>query len=133
MEPVRLGKIQWQVMGQDTMPQFRLRPRDHLVGLRQFLDVASAGDQRVVKDLDRTDLQHVQNDLRILGIVLVPAVVQRFPRAGESDGRHELEIESRGPEGEHQRLVIVAAKPMAWPAKPIVTGRPYSSKAAIRR
>lgn len=90
MEPVRLGKIQWQVMGQDTMPEFRLRPRNHLVGLRQFLDVTSASDQRVVKDLNRPNLQHPQDDLRILRIILVPAVVQCFSRAGLSSWLHRL-------------------------------------------
>ena len=92
------------------MPEFRLRPRNHLVGLRQFLDVTSASDQRVVKDLNRPNLQHPQDDLRILRIILVPAVVQCFSRAGESNGRDELQIEPRGPEGAHQRPVGIARR-----------------------
>jgi hypothetical protein len=48
-----------------------------------------------MKDLHRADLQHAQNDLGILRIILVPAVVQRLPRSGERDGRDELQIESR--------------------------------------
>ena len=50
-----------------------------LIGLRQFLDIACDGHQRIVKDLDSADLQHVQDDLRVLRIVLVPAVVNRLP------------------------------------------------------
>jgi hypothetical protein len=89
------------------MPQFGLGARDHLVGLRQLLNVAGAGHQRVMKDLNRADLQHAQNDLRILRIVLVPAVVQRLPRPGECHGRDQLQLETRRPECEHQRPVVV--------------------------
>jgi hypothetical protein len=40
MEPVCLGEVERQVMGQDAVPQFGLGARHHLVGLRQFLNVA---------------------------------------------------------------------------------------------
>ena len=36
-------------------------------------------------ELFGADPEHVQNDLRVFRIVLVPAVVQRLPGPGETD------------------------------------------------
>jgi hypothetical protein len=81
------------------VPQLGLGTGDHLVGLRQFLDVAGAGHQRVVKDLDSADLQHVQDDLRVLRVVLVPAVVKRLTGPRERDGGDQLQLETGSTEG----------------------------------
>lgn len=43
MIPGAFREIQRRVMSQDTVPQFGLRTRDDLVGLRQFMNVGSAG------------------------------------------------------------------------------------------
>ena len=72
-------------MRQQPMPELGLALRDDLVGLRELLDVVNAGAERIAVDLSGTNLEHVQDDLRIFGIVLVPAVVQRFTRSSERD------------------------------------------------
>ena len=87
-EPLDLGKVQRQVMGQHAMPHLGLGPRDRFMGLRQLLQIVDAGPQRVVVDARRADPEHVQDHLGVLGIVLVPAVVQRLASAGES--QHEI-------------------------------------------
>ena len=56
---------------------------DRLMGLRDLLDVVEAGRERVMVVLRGPDPEHVQADLRVLGIVLVPAVVERLARASE--------------------------------------------------
>ncbi len=110
MEAVCLGEVERQVMRQDAMPQFGLGACNHLVGLRQLLDVADAGNEGVVEDLDRADLQHVQDDLRVLRIVLVPAVVQGLPRSGERDRGDKLQVETGRPKSVHQGPVIVTCR-----------------------
>jgi hypothetical protein len=50
-----------------------------IMGLGQFPNVVHASHHRVLKDLHRADLQHVQNDLSILRINFVRGVVQRLP------------------------------------------------------
>ena len=63
-------------MSQHPVPKFGLRPRDDVVRLGQLLKVIRAAEQRVVVELLVPDLHHVQDDLRVLRVVLVPAVVQ---------------------------------------------------------
>ena len=92
------------------MPQLGLGPRHRIMGLGQFLNVVRPGDHRVLEDLHRADLQHVQDDLRILRIILVPAVVQRLACAGEGDRGHQLQFEPGGPEMKRQHAVIVAGR-----------------------
>ena len=73
-------------MRQDAVPQRGLGTRDDLMGLRQLLNVGSSGHQWIVEELNSTDLQHVRDDLRVLGIALVPTVVQRFSRSHQVEG-----------------------------------------------
>src|SRR4051794_1921857 len=40
------------------------------------------------------DPEHVQGDLRVLGVVLVPAVVERLARAGERQGGDQPDREA---------------------------------------
>ncbi len=47
MKAFSLGKIQRQVMRQDTVPQFGLRSRDDLMGLGKFLNVGNAGHMSI--------------------------------------------------------------------------------------
>ena len=77
--------IQWQVVSQQAMPELGLRLRDHLVRLRQLLDVVDAGEEGISVGLRGADLEHMQDDLRVLRIVLVPSVVQRLPRPRQRD------------------------------------------------
>lgn len=48
----------------------------------QLLKVIGPAQHRIVIELRIPDLHHVQNDLRILWVMLVPTVVQGFPGAG---------------------------------------------------
>lgn len=59
-----------------------------------MLDVRSARRQWVAKELLGTYLQHVQDDLGVLGIVLISTFVQRFTRAGQSDRGVQLPLKS---------------------------------------
>ncbi|EGG78645.1 hypothetical protein SXCC_00626 [Gluconacetobacter sp. SXCC-1] len=68
----------------------------------------------------RTDLKHVQDDLRILGIILVPAIVQSFSCAGEGDRRNQARIKP----GLHQA-------PGQWPM--IMAGRFEANNDRSRR
>lgn len=110
MEAIGLREVERQVVSQDTMPQLGFRPRDDIVGLRQLLNVVRPLDQRIVVELFGADPEHVQDDLRVLRIVLVPAIVQRFPGPGETDRRDELRLEPG-------RCQVVGQSPV------IVTGR----------
>jgi hypothetical protein len=56
------------------------------MGVRQLLQVVDPRRQGIDIALGRPDPEHVQDDLRVLGIVLVPAVVQSLPRPGERHG-----------------------------------------------
>lgn len=60
-----------------------------------------------MKELLRTDLEHVQDDLGILRVVLVPAIVQGLARSGQSDGRDERQLETSSVEMVRQRSVVV--------------------------
>lgn len=75
VEAIGLREVERQVVSQDTMPQLSFRPRDDIVGFRQLLDVVRPLDQRIVVELFSADPEHVQDDLRVLRIVLVPAIV----------------------------------------------------------
>lgn len=67
----------------DAVLDLGLGSGDRLMRLRQFLYVVYSGAQRIVIALRRLDPEHVQDHLRILGIVLVPTVVQGLPGSGE--------------------------------------------------
>lgn len=85
------------------------------MGLGQFLNVIRPGHHRVLEDLNGTDLQHVQDDRRILRIVFVSAVMQRLACAGQSDRGHKLQVKSGDAQMIHQRPMIVASRFKADP------------------
>ena len=72
-------------MGQDAVPQLGLGPRHGIMGFRQFLNVVRASDHRVLEDLHGANLEHMQDDLGVLRIIFVPAIVQGLSGAGEGD------------------------------------------------
>ena len=84
-EPLDFGEVERQVVGLQAMERLGLGLGHYLMGHRQLLNVVDPVHQRVVVRLGRPDPQHVQDDLGILGIVLVPAVVQRLPRPGQGN------------------------------------------------
>ena len=64
---------------------------DDVVGLGQLLKVIGALQQHgVMVELLIPDLHHVQDDLGVLRVVLVPAVVQGFAGSGQGHGRDQL-------------------------------------------
>ena len=54
-----------------------------------------------------TDPEHVQDHLGVLRVVLVPTVVQRLPRPGETDRRDQLRLEARHCQGIGERPVVI--------------------------
>ena len=105
-----LGEIERQIVGEDTMPKLGLGARHHIVGLRQFLDVVYTSDQRIDICLHRPDPHHVQHDLRVLGVVLVPAVVQSLACAGEGDRGDEAQFEPGLDQTPRERSVVVPGR-----------------------
>jgi hypothetical protein len=103
-----LRKVEWQVMRQEPMPELSLRLRDHLVCLRQLLDVVDARNERINVGLRGADPQHVQDDLCILRIVLVPAVVQSLTRSRQRHRGNQTQCDAGLEQAEGQRSVIVA-------------------------
>ena len=87
-----------------------LCPGDRLMCLRQFLYVVDAGAQRIVVALRRLDLQHVQDHLRVLGVVLVPAIMQCFSRPRERQRRHQPHLETRFSQAPCDGPMIIARR-----------------------
>jgi hypothetical protein len=81
-------------MRQHPVPELGLRARYHVVGFGQLLKVIGARQEGVMIKLLVPDLHHVQDHLRVLGIVLVPAIVQSLPGSGEGHGGHQLYVEA---------------------------------------
>jgi hypothetical protein len=71
------------------MPQLGLRTRGDAVRFGQFLKIVCAAQQWIVIKLLVPDLHHVQDNLRILWVVLITTVVQCFPGARQCDRRHQ--------------------------------------------
>ena len=75
MEAFDLREVKRQVVGLESVQDACLRLRDHLMGLRQLRYIVKPFGERVLVVLGQADPQHVQDDLRILGVILVPTVV----------------------------------------------------------
>lgn len=101
------------------------------MGLRQLLDVGNAGRERIVEKPHCADLQHVQDDLGVLRVVLVPAVVQGFARPGQARRRGKLQFEHGLVEMVRQRSMIVAGRLKA-DGLDTATKRQARSEAAIQ-
>lgn len=87
-------EVERKIVREQPVPELRLGLRDDLVRLRHFLNVVYAGADRIEIGLRRSDLEHVQDNLRILRIVLVPAVVQSFSRTGQRNRGHQPECDA---------------------------------------
>lgn len=66
-------------MRQHAVPQLGLRLGHDVMRFGKLLDIVGAAHQWVMVKLLVPDLHHMQDDLRALEIVLVPAVVECFP------------------------------------------------------
>lgn len=109
-EALCLGKVKRQIVCKDAVPEFDLRTRDDLVGLRQLLDDRGSDDQWIVKELHGADLKHVQNDLGILWVVLIPTVMQSLARPSQTDRGDKLQLEPSLTKMVHQRAVTIAGR-----------------------
>jgi len=76
--------------------------------LRHLLQIIDASCQRINVALGGSNLQHVQDHLGIFGIVLVPAIVQRFTRAGQCGRRDQEQLETCAQQAVCQCPMIVA-------------------------
>src|SRR5688572_11472139 len=78
--------------------------------LGELLDVVNPGRERVMVVLGGADPEHVQNDLRVLGVVLVPAVVKRLAGARERQRGDQAHLEAGLDEPPGDRAMIVAGR-----------------------
>src|SRR6188472_1054116 len=92
-EAVDFWEVERKVVGQDAVQDLGLSSRDRFVHLREFLDIVDAGSKRVMIALRSPYGEHVQDDLGVLRVVLVPAIVERLPGPGERQGRDKPDIE----------------------------------------
>ncbi len=86
------GEIERQIMREQAMLGARLFQGDLRVGQRQFLKVMDVMDQRIVEVLGKPGFEQMQQDLRVLGIVLIPGVVHGLAGAGHSYRRDQLQM-----------------------------------------
>ena len=77
--PRDLGKVQRQVVVEQTIGHALARQRHLTVGLRQLLQVMMPGEQRLVIVLDQAVLQQLQDHRRVLRVVLVARIEHRLP------------------------------------------------------
>ncbi len=75
---VHLRDVQGQAMVDQRVLHLGACAGNLVVGLCKFLQVMMAGDLRVHVTLICATPEHFQDDLRVLGIVLVPRVEHRF-------------------------------------------------------
>lgn len=108
-EAFNLREIERQVVGQDAMPCLRLSLGDRLVRFRHLLQVVDPGGERIDVSLGGANPQHVQDHLRILGIVLVPAIVQSLARSSQGNGRDQAQLEAGGQQAMRQRAMVVTS------------------------
>ncbi len=71
-EVLDLRKVPGKVVIAQAVPYSGPRQRHLMMSLRQLLRIVGAADQRIMPSLGQPSLQHVQDNLRILRIVLVP-------------------------------------------------------------
>ena len=83
-EPLCFRETERQIVGQDLMQGLGLGLRNRLMRLGQLVDVGNAGGQRIMIELAHPSAEHVQDSLRMLGIVFVPAIVDGLARAHRS-------------------------------------------------
>ena len=67
------------------VPKFGLRLGNDIVGLGKLLNVVRTLHQWVMVKLLVPDPHHMQDDLGVLGVILVPNVVECFPRTRQSN------------------------------------------------
>ena len=64
------------------------------MGLSEFLKIVHAVDQRIVISLNDTSFEQMEQDLCVLGVVLIPGVVERIARPGHRKGGKQAQLEA---------------------------------------
>jgi len=77
------------------VPELGLGFGHDLVRLGKLLQVIDSCSKWILVDHRRTDTEHVQDDLRVLRIVLIPTVVQRLSGARQRHTGDEPHSEPR--------------------------------------
>ena len=72
------------MVSEDAVEHLGLGFGDRLVGFGDLLQVVDPGRERVEVALRGSDPEHVKDDLGVPRIVLVPAIVECFSGAGQS-------------------------------------------------
>lgn len=89
--PLRFWKVQGQVMRDQAVLESHL-PQGHLlIGLGHLLQILVPGHERIEIPLRRPVFEQAQNHLRILRIVLVPALASYSPSEAHVAGARELQ------------------------------------------
>jgi hypothetical protein len=99
-----------QVMGQQPVPELGLGFGDRLVRPRQLLKIDETVRQGIMVVLHGADLEHVQDDLGVLRVVLVPAVGERLARPGEGERRDQSHLDTGFQQPMRQRPVVVPVR-----------------------
>jgi hypothetical protein len=115
-------------MRQETVQNLRFGLGDRFMRLRQFLQVVHSMEERVVVALGQTGTEHVQDHLRIFGIVLVPAVVDRLACTGERDRGDKANLETSIEQPPRQRSMML---PVA--SRATITGLPAVRSNSTKR
>lgn len=78
MKTIRFREIQGQIERHYSIPQFGLRLGYYIMGSRQLLNVVGSAQEGIVVKLRVPGLHHMQDDLGIFGVVLIPTVMEGF-------------------------------------------------------
>src|SRR5215207_11135306 len=85
----------------------RLSERHLMMRLRQLLQVVRLFDDGVVEALRVTVAQQVEDDLRVLRVVLVPGVMQRLAGACHREAGGQSQLEALGAEEVSETAVVI--------------------------
>jgi hypothetical protein len=100
---------------QEAMLQTSARQGDLEVSVSEFLPIVSALPKRIVVGLCQALLQHGQNHLGVLGIVLVPGAVASFAEAGLRHRGDRNDFEAFLQQAVGQWAVVVAGGLKRYP------------------
>ena len=94
-------------MGQQSVQRPSLLQRNLMAGLRKLLKVVDPMLQRIV--IVRTRPLHSMWRMSVLGIVLVPGVMQRLSRARECQAGCQMQLKSPNEQEMSKAAVVIAS------------------------
>lgn len=80
------------------------------MGLGELLEVVEPGGQLILVVLGQADPKHVQDHLGVLGVVLVPAVVQGLPGPGQRHRGDQAQLDTGLDQTPDEGAVVVARR-----------------------